>query len=124
MLMTMSYLLAAGMAMAATPVTAQGQRPEAEVAPTSQIDSTTAADEVPIGRDDGDRMTVAVSVSGKGPYRFLVDTGSERTVWGMGDGSTLPHCRRVGTPAGPRRRRERPGLSRAEAEAVLAQNAS
>jgi predicted aspartyl protease len=25
-------------------------------------------------------MTVAVSVSGQGPYRFLVDTGSERTV--------------------------------------------
>ena len=28
----------------------------------------------------GDRMTVPVSVDGQGPYRFLVDTGAERTV--------------------------------------------
>lgn len=40
----------------------------------------TKTDEVAIKRDDGDRMTVAVSVGGKGPYRFLVDTGAERTV--------------------------------------------
>ena len=31
-----------------------------------------------IGRDD--RMTVAVRIGGKGPYRFLVDTGATRTV--------------------------------------------
>ena len=37
-------------------------------------------DEVAIATDEGDRMTVAVQVAGKGPYRFLVDTGSERTV--------------------------------------------
>jgi len=27
-----------------------------------------------------DRMTVAISIGGSGPYRFIVDTGSERTV--------------------------------------------
>ena len=27
-----------------------------------------------------ERMTVPVSIDGKGPYRFLVDTGAERTV--------------------------------------------
>lgn len=30
--------------------------------------------------DDNGRMTVPVMVSGRGPYRFLVDTGAERTV--------------------------------------------
>jgi predicted aspartyl protease len=30
--------------------------------------------------DRGDRMTVAVSIDGRGPYRFVVDTGAERTV--------------------------------------------
>jgi len=33
-----------------------------------------------VGRDENDRMTVAVRVSDSGPYRFLVDTGSERTI--------------------------------------------
>ena len=33
-----------------------------------------------LARDDHDRMTVAVRVSDSGPYRFLVDTGAERTV--------------------------------------------
>lgn len=31
-------------------------------------------------RDEADRMTVPVQVGNTGPYRFLVDTGSERTV--------------------------------------------
>jgi len=30
--------------------------------------------------DASDRMTVAISIGGRGPYRFIVDTGSERTV--------------------------------------------
>ena len=36
--------------------------------------------DVALGRDAYDRMTVPVSVGGSGPYRFLVDTGAERTV--------------------------------------------
>jgi len=77
--MSMSHWLTAGMVMAAAPILAQPQHLETEVTPT-EIDRTTTTDEIPIGRDEGDRMTVAVSVGGKGPYRFLVDTGSERTV--------------------------------------------
>jgi predicted aspartyl protease len=30
--------------------------------------------------DGTDRMTVPVSISGKGPYHFVVDTGADRTV--------------------------------------------
>jgi len=33
-----------------------------------------------ISTDDNGRMTVPVMVGGRGPYRFLVDTGAERTV--------------------------------------------
>ncbi|MEO6247349.1 MAG: aspartyl protease family protein [Sphingomicrobium sp.] len=36
--------------------------------------------DVQVGRDANDRMTVAVRVGETGPYRFLVDTGAERTV--------------------------------------------
>jgi predicted aspartyl protease len=32
------------------------------------------------GYDRSDRMTVPVSVEGRGPYQFIVDTGAERTV--------------------------------------------
>ena len=30
--------------------------------------------------DFNDRMTVAVSIAGRGPFAFVVDTGAERTV--------------------------------------------
>lgn len=43
------------------------------------VDGATQAEDVRI-RDDGyDRMTVPVRLSGQGPYRFLVDTGADRT---------------------------------------------
>ena len=71
---------AAGLMLASGPLAAQPQQLDVEVAPTAPIDKTTITDEVAIGRDAGDRMTVSVNVSGQGPYRFLVDTGSERTV--------------------------------------------
>jgi len=37
-------------------------------------------DEIAIGKDENNRMTVPVQIGGKGPYRFLIDTGAERTV--------------------------------------------
>jgi predicted aspartyl protease len=37
-------------------------------------------DIVSISRDSHDRMTVPVRIGDKGPYDFLIDTGSERTV--------------------------------------------
>lgn len=45
----------------------------------SQIDSTTTTQDIKFKQDDYGRMTVPVSVAGKGPYRFLVDTGADRT---------------------------------------------
>lgn len=43
------------------------------------VDSTTQSDDVKIRRDTSDRMTVPVTVGGTGPFRFLVDTGADRT---------------------------------------------
>lgn len=81
--MTISHWLAAALIVGGTPAVAEPSREparmDAEIVP-SQIDNITTTDEVAIGRDGGDRMTVDVSVGGKGPYRFLVDTGAERTI--------------------------------------------
>jgi predicted aspartyl protease len=35
---------------------------------------------IDLGKDAYQRMTVPVSISGSGPYKFVVDTGAERTV--------------------------------------------
>ena len=35
---------------------------------------------MPIGFDTGDRMTMQVQIAGVGPYPFLIDTGSQRTI--------------------------------------------
>jgi predicted aspartyl protease len=35
---------------------------------------------IALGQDRSDRMTVPVSIDGRGPYPFVVDTGAERTV--------------------------------------------
>lgn len=75
-----AHWLAAALIVSGTTAVAEPNRLDVEVVPGEPIDNTTITDEVAIGRDAGDRMTVAVSVGGRGPYRFLVDTGSERTV--------------------------------------------
>ena len=81
--MTMTHWLAAALIVGGTTAGAepsrQPNRMETEAVPT-EIDNTTTTDEIPIGKDIGDRMTVKVSVSGQGPYKFLVDTGAERTI--------------------------------------------
>ena len=77
--MMIAHLLAAGMVLAATPALSEPASPPPSINPATAIDGTTTTDEVAIG-NRGDRMTVVVSVGGAGPYRFLVDTGSERTV--------------------------------------------
>lgn len=76
--MALSYAAAALITLLGTPVAAQSM--PAEMPPSAEIDRTTTTDQVPIRTEEGDRMTVAVSVAGQGPYRFLVDTGSQRTV--------------------------------------------
>lgn len=55
--------------MSGAPV--QGQNPAAE--PQNDGDFE-------FKRDENARMTVPVSIDGRGPYRFVVDTGAERTV--------------------------------------------
>jgi predicted aspartyl protease len=80
--MMFAHWLAAALIVGGTSAVAEPNRPthmDVEIAPQA-IDSTTITDEIAIGRDIGDRMTVDVSVGGKGPYRFLVDTGAERTI--------------------------------------------
>jgi len=81
--MKLSHWLAAALVVSSTAALAEPSREptrmDAEVIP-GQVDNTTTTDEVAIGRDVGDRMTVDVSVGGRGPYRFLVDTGAERTI--------------------------------------------
>src|SRR4030095_7109186 len=78
--MLLSHGLTVGLILASPPIAAEPQQLGAEVRPLSGIDRTTTTEDVAIRMDDADRMTVPVSVSGKGPYQFLVDTGSERTV--------------------------------------------
>lgn len=62
--------LACGVLLAATPLAAQ-QTPPPEYGPTTVVDA---------GIDRTLRMTVPVTVDGKGPYPFVVDTGADRTV--------------------------------------------
>ena len=44
------------------------------------VDTHTQAQEVGFKNDGRDRMTVPVTVGGSGPFRFMVDTGADRTV--------------------------------------------
>ena len=46
---------------------------------TAEVDKTTQTDDVRFKNEQNDRLTVPVRLSGSGPYRFLVDTGSDRT---------------------------------------------
>lgn len=51
------------------------QAPEAVT--TSMVDPLTAID---LGVDYADRMTLPVHIAGAGPYPFIIDTGSQRTI--------------------------------------------
>ena len=76
-------LLCLGAAMT-LPANAFGQSPadhyESGPVLPQAIDSQTQTDSLAFGSDATDRMTVPVRLGGAGPYNFLVDTGSERTV--------------------------------------------
>ncbi len=78
--MSKTRLVAAALFLSASTAFAQPRQLESEIRPGPLAEEVDKGDEVAIGSDVGDRMTVAVQVAGKGPYRFLVDTGSERTV--------------------------------------------
>lgn len=49
------------------------------IAQPDRVDSTTQATDLRFRNDQYDRMTVPVRISGHGPYRFLIDTGADRT---------------------------------------------
>ncbi|WP_164118400.1 retroviral-like aspartic protease family protein [Sphingorhabdus sp. Alg239-R122] len=51
-----------------------------EVEAETKSESQAAPDIIDIGIDRQKRMTVPVSIDGNGPYKFMIDTGSERTV--------------------------------------------
>ena len=68
-------LLAAGTALSAQPRTTQMETVSGAV----PIDKTTQTEDVRFRTDHSDRMTVPVRLSDTGPYRFLVDTGADRT---------------------------------------------
>lgn len=64
--------------------------------PIAMTDSAgTAGDTLQARTDRADRMTIDVAVQGGGPYRFLIDTGSQRTVVSTALAETLK------LPSGP-----------------------
>jgi predicted aspartyl protease len=67
-------LATAGAAAAQTAAPAIGQAGAA-----GAVDKTSQTEGVRFRDERNDRMTVAVRLSGEGPYRFLVDTGADRT---------------------------------------------
>ena len=65
------------LALAATGVLLTGFRlPEPRYVQGSRL----APDAVATSRDAAERMTVPVTVDGRGPYAFVIDTGADRTV--------------------------------------------
>ena len=68
-------LLAASPAFGAPPRTTEMQA----VSGPGEVDKTTQTEDVRFRTDGYERMTVPVQVAGTGPYRFLVDTGADRT---------------------------------------------
>jgi predicted aspartyl protease len=58
----------------------RGQEQPAPAVPAAPVLDQSAAETLDYGTDRNARMTVPVSIAGRGPYNFVVDTGSERTV--------------------------------------------
>jgi predicted aspartyl protease len=73
-LMVMS-VLGGGTALSAQPATTKLDA----VAGVPEIDRTSQTEDLNFKNERDDRLTVPVKLSGAGPYRFLVDTGADRT---------------------------------------------
>jgi predicted aspartyl protease len=71
----LAVALASGSALSAQTLTTKLDT----VAGVPDIDKTTQAEDVRFRNERDDRLTVPVRLSGSGPYRFLVDTGADRT---------------------------------------------
>jgi predicted aspartyl protease len=73
-------MLGIAAATATNPVIAQSNVTVFDsVSDIKPIDGTTQTEDVAFKDDGAERMTVLVELSGQGPYRFLVDTGADRT---------------------------------------------
>lgn len=71
-------LAAAG--LAAGPVSAFAQNtPAPSVAPAPDAEDHEGPTKVGAGRDNATRLVAPVSINGKGPFRFMVDTGANRS---------------------------------------------
>ena len=73
----MNHLLMWAAALA-SPAVAQDALPQ-DVMTLSDA-STHPAETIATGEDDNSRLTVPVMVNGQGPFRFIVDTGADRSV--------------------------------------------
>lgn len=72
-----SLLGAMGLLFASSPAALFAQTPR--IGTAAAVDKTSQTEDVRFRTDVSDRMTVPVLLSGRGPYRFLVDTGANRT---------------------------------------------
>ncbi|MEO7655558.1 MAG: retroviral-like aspartic protease family protein [Sphingomicrobium sp.] len=66
-------------AVLASTASGLAQSPVVLQAKSGPVDSTTQAEDVAFRDDSYQRMTVPVLLSGSGPFRFMVDTGADRT---------------------------------------------
>jgi len=74
------WLVAAGAALIASPVPAQERTSPAPTPTGTRLPDQQQAETLGYLPDHTTRMTVPVTIGGQGPYRFVVDTGAERTV--------------------------------------------
>lgn len=72
------FLISLAAAASSNAVGAQTTNAAPATAPAT-VDKTTQTEDVRFKNEYYDRMTVPVRLGGAGPYRFLVDTGSNRT---------------------------------------------
>ena len=74
------HVLALALCVSSSSLLAQAPKTKTEtISGLPGIDTTTQTEEVRFKTDVSERMTVPVLLGGRGPYRFLVDTGADRT---------------------------------------------
>ncbi|HEX4736346.1 MAG TPA: retroviral-like aspartic protease family protein [Allosphingosinicella sp.] len=73
-------LLPAALLLGAAPPAAPPSQPTLPAAADPAQAPAPDGDAVDLGKDGYQRMTVPVNIGGLGPYKFIVDTGAERTV--------------------------------------------
>jgi len=76
----LSLLLLGAAGAAEPPADPQAPAPAAVATAQPQPQPTDPGFALGFAADSWERMTVPVTIQGKGPYRFVVDTGAERTV--------------------------------------------